>query len=231
MYKNYRYNELEAKSKEAGIIFDVMVTGVTGAGKSTTLNTFFEKEVAKVGLGADPETMDVASYRLNNSFRLWDTPGLGDGVDKDIIHSKKLIDLLYKTYEMDNRIYGFIDMALVLIEGNSRDLGTTNKLLNEVIVPNFPKEKILVCVNKADFAMKGRHWNKETKQPDSILKEFLEEKVDSIQARVKESTGVEIIRPVYYSGAYNYNVEKLMDLLIDNMPKGKRKLNLDEKVA
>jgi predicted GTPase len=48
MYKNYRYSELHEKSNKVGIIFDVMVTGVTGAGKSTTLNTLFQKEVSKV---------------------------------------------------------------------------------------------------------------------------------------------------------------------------------------
>lgn len=41
---------------------DVMITGVTGAGKSTTLNTIFQKTVAKVGDGAAPETMELDAY-------------------------------------------------------------------------------------------------------------------------------------------------------------------------
>ena len=94
MYKNYRYSELSKKSSEVGIIFDVMVTGVTGAEKSTTLNTLFQKEVSKVGQGVKPETMTLNSYKLNNSFGLWDTPGLGDGKQKDKEHSKKIIDIL-----------------------------------------------------------------------------------------------------------------------------------------
>ena len=86
MYQNYRHEELSRKSSELGIIFDVMVTGVTGAGKSTTLNSIFQKEIAKVGRGVDPETMNLDSYRLNDSFRLWDTPGLGDGKQNDKDH-------------------------------------------------------------------------------------------------------------------------------------------------
>ena len=70
---------------------DVMVTGVTGAGKSTTLNAFFQRTVAKVGKGVDPETMELAAYSLNDAFRLWDTPGLGDGVSIDQIHKKRLL--------------------------------------------------------------------------------------------------------------------------------------------
>jgi len=227
MYKNYRLQDIEKNLNLMGIRpLDVMVTGVTGAGKSTTLNTLFQKEVAKVGKGVEPETMELDSYSLNDSFRLWDTPGLGDGVQKDKEHSKKLIDLLYKTYSNSGNTYGFIDLVLVIIEGSNRDMGTTYKLLNDIIVPNFQKERILVAINQADFAMKGRYWNYEKNQPESKLKEFLEDKVDSIQKRVKEATGVEIIRPVYYSAEYNYNIEKLLDLVIENMPRKKREIKI-----
>jgi len=223
MYKNYRYSELRQKSAEVGIIFDVMVTGVTGAGKSTTLNALFEKEIAKVGRGVEPETMELDSYKLNNAFRLWDTPGLGDGKEADKIHSKKLIDLLYKDYGEKN---GFIDLVLVIIDGSTRDMGTTYKLLNEIIVPNFQEDRILVAINQADMAMKGRYWDYENNKPMPKLIEFLDEKAESIKRRVKEATGVDIIKPVYYSAEYGYNIDKLLDMFIDNIPKEKRKLKL-----
>ena len=98
MYNDYRRYELEKKSSSLGIVFDVMVTGATGSGKSTTLNTVFQKKVAEVGSGVDPQTMDLKSYRLNYAFRLWDTPGLGDGKGNDKSHAKLIIDLLYKSY-------------------------------------------------------------------------------------------------------------------------------------
>lgn len=222
MYTKYRYSELEEKSNKIGIVFDVMVTGVTGAGKSTTLNTIFQKEVAKVGKGVDPETMNLDSYKLNNSFRLWDTPGLGDDTQKDIEHSKKLIDLLYKDYGENN---GFIDLVLVVLEGSNRDMGSTYKLLNDIIVPNFQKDRILIAINQADVAMKGRHWNYNNNRPEQALIQFLENQALSIERRVKEATGVTINKPIYYSAEYGYNIDKLLDLLIDNMPKRKRNLS------
>lgn len=221
MYQNYRHEDLARKSVELGIIFDVMVTGVTGAGKSTTLNTIFQKEVAKVGRGVDPETMNLNSYRLNDFFRLWDTPGLGDGKQSDKEHCESLISLLCKSYGEKN---GFIDLVLVILDGGSRDMGTAFKLLNEVVVPNFQKDRVLIAINQADIAMRGRHWHHGDNKPDEILIEFLEKKAGSIQDRVFESTGVKIKKPVYYSAEYNYNINELLDLLINNMPMEKRTL-------
>ena len=217
-FKYYRKNDIEKKLEKARFRpLDVMVTGVTGAGKSTTLNTIFKKNVATVGNGVDPETMDLDSYSLNDVFRLWDTPGLGDGVANDEIHKRKLVDLLYKTYSLDGNIYGWIDSAIVVLEGLNRDMGSTYTLLNEVIVPNIQADRILVVINQADMAMKVRHWNKETNRPDEVLVDFLERQALSIQNRVKEATGVTIRKPVYYSAEYGYNIEKLLDFIIDNM--------------
>jgi len=217
-FKYYRKNDIEKKLEKARFRpLDVMVTGVTGAGKSTTLNTIFKKNVATVGNGVDPETMDLDSYSLNDVFRLWDTPGLGDGVANDEIHKRKLVDLLYKTYSLDGNIYGWIDSAIVVLEGLNRDMGSTYTLLNEVIVPNIQADRILVVINQADMAMRGRHWNKETNRPDEVLVDFLERQALSIQNRVKEATGVTIRKPVYYSAEYGYNIEKLLDFIIDNM--------------
>lgn len=224
-FSTYRTDDFDNNLRKMQIRpLDVMVTGVTGAGKSTTLNAFFQKTVAKVGDGVDPETMELDSYKLNNFLRVWDTPGLGDGVEIDKIHKKKMVDLLYKTYTSDGAIYGFIDMVLVIIEGANRDMGTTYTLLNEVVVPNIQKDRIFVVINQADIAMKGRHWNYSTSTPDVQLLRFLDEQAYSIQNRVKEATGVSIMKPIYYSAEYGWNVQKVFDFIIDNMPTQRRTL-------
>jgi predicted GTPase len=225
-YNNYRINDINNNLSTIGINpLDVMVTGVTGAGKSTTLNSLFNKTIAKVGDGVDPETMNLDSYILNDSFRIWDTPGLGDGLEQDKIHSKKIIDLLYKDYYIDNNQYGFIDVVLVVLDGGTRDMGTTYKLLNEVIIPNFQKKRVLIAINQADMAMKGRNWDNNNR-PNQKLIDFLDEKAISIQKRVKEATNIDIIKPISYSAKYSYNIDKLFDLIIDNMPKNKRTLKI-----
>ena len=224
-FRDYRTEDIRRNLAMARLRpLDVMVTGVTGAGKSTTLNSLFSKIVAEPGNGTDPMTMEVDSYALNAVMRIWDTPGLGDGVEKDRIHSQKLIDMLYKTYNLDNNTYGFIDTVLVIIEGSNRDMGTTYRLLNEVVVPNFQRDRIMVAINQADVAMKGRHWDEERGMPDEVLLNYLENQARSVQARVKEATGIEIIKPVYYSAEKNYNIEAFYDMIIDNMPRCRRRL-------
>lgn len=220
----YRLEDIKRKLKIARFSpLDVMVTGVTGAGKSITLNSLFGKEVVEVGRECDPQTMELNVYYLNNAFRLWDTPGLGDGVEKDKVHEKKLIDLLYKDYYLDSAQYGFIDLVLVIVEGVNRDMGTTYHLLNNIILPNFPKDRVLVAINQADVAMKGRHWNQKENHPDEVLKQYLEEQADSIQKRIREATGIMIKRPVYYSAEKDYNITKLMDFIVEDMPICRRK--------
>lgn len=220
-YSQYRSSDIIHNLEQAGFRpLDVMVAGVTGAGKSTTLNSFFQRTVAAVGNGVDPETMTVGDYSLNRYFRIWDTPGLGDGVEQDKIHKKKMIELLDKTW--GNQLYKFIDLALVIIEGANKDMGTTYTLLNEVIVPHIQRDRILVAINQADLAMKGRHWDPVTKQPDAQLLSYLNEQASSVRRRVREATGVDIYQPVYYSAEYGYNIEKLFDFIIDHMPHERR---------
>ena len=72
--------------------------------------------------------------------------------------------------------------------------------------------------------MKGRHWDENLNKPDDKLLRFLKDKTESIINRVKEGTGVNIKRLVFYSAERVYNIEKLLDLIVDNMPRERREL-------
>ena len=212
---------------------NLMITGATGSGKSSTINALFNTDMAKVGTGTDPETMTIEKYEFENLI-LWDSPGLGDGKENDIHHSKAITD---KLNELDSEGNPLIDLVLVVLDGGSRDLGTSYELINNVIIPNLgksPEKRILVAINQADMAMKGRGWDHEKNQPTPKLKAFLEEKVQSIKRRIKESTGVDI-EPIYYSAGYGdgdeiqhpYNLSKLLYFILKHTPSEKRLLYLD----
>lgn len=208
---------------------NIMITGATGSGKSSTINAMFDTEVAKVGVGVDPETMEIEKYELDNLV-LWDTPGLGDGKESDNRHAKNIIDKLNAVDADGNAL---IDLVLVILDGGSRDLGTSYELINNVIIPNLGKDKanrILVAINQADMAMKGRNWNFDKNEPNDTLKDFLEDKVVSVKNRVYEATGVRI-EPIYYSAGYKeegglqnrpYNLSKLLYYIVKATPSEKR---------
>lgn len=227
---------------------NIMLVGATGCGKSSTINAMFgvgvsneksEKdesswstrmvEVAKVGTKADPQTKDIEKYSIGNLV-LWDTPGLGDGTQIDEHHKEIISELLDEEDEEGNAL---IDLVLVILDGSTKDLGTSYKILNEVIIPGLGDEtdRIVVALNQADIAMKtGRHWDYEKNEPDSVLVDFLEEKVESIKRRIKEDSGLDI-SPIYYCAGYTeesgdtvypYNLSKLLMYILNALPSYKR---------
>ncbi len=208
---------------------NIMVVGATGVGKSSTINALFDMEVAKVGVGVDPETSEIVKYNLNN-FTIWDTPGLGDGEENDKTVRKSILKKLNEVDEEGNML---IDLVLVVIDSSSKDLGTTYDLINDILIPTFgadSKERILIALNQADMAMKGNHWDDETNSPDDILKDFLKKKCSSVRNRIKETTGIDV-KPIYYCAGYTeedgiqrspYNLTKLLYFIVIAIPSEKR---------
>lgn len=207
---------------------NILITGATGCGKSSTINAMFGEEVAKVGIGVAPETMEIEKYSLGNMI-LWDSPGLGDGKEADNKHARNIIRKLAEKDENGNAL---IDVVLVILDGSSKDLGTSYELINNVIIPNLGPDRenrILVAINQADMAMKGRNWDKENNRPNAELTAFLDAKAESVKRRIYEGTGVEV-EPIYYSAGYTdgeekqnpYNLTKLYSYILRMTPKEKR---------
>jgi Predicted GTPase len=208
---------------------NIMVVGATGVGKSSTINALFGSEISNVGVGVNPETMEISKYELGNLI-LWDSPGLGDGKEADKRHTKNIIKKL-KEVDIEGNL--FIDLVLVILDCSTRDLGSSYELINNVVIPNLGIDKdnrILVALNQADLAMKGRYWNYEKNEPEQKLKDFLENKVFSIKNRIKEATGVNTT-PIYYSAGFKeegevqtkpYNLSKLLYYIIKSTPREKR---------
>ena len=184
------------KSSTINALFNTEKAKVgVGTGKSSTINALFNTEKAKVGVGTDPETMEITRYELDNLV-LWDSPSLGDGKEADDRHAKNIKNKLYEKDENGNLL---IDLVLVILDGSTRDLGTSYELINQVIIPHLGENKegrILIAINQADAAMKGRYWDSANNKPEPPLQKFLDEKAESVKRRIKEATGLEV-SPIY----------------------------------
>ena len=208
--------------------FNLLMVGATGSGKSSTINALFDTQVAEVGTGVDPETASIDCYALDN-FCIWDTPGLGDGVENDIAIAKAI---KAKLSETDPEGAQVVDMVLIVLDASTKDLGTVYTLLNEVVIPRLGSEaeqRILIGLNQSDMAMKGRHWDEDANTPDEVLQDFLDRKADSVQQRIREATGLNL-NVVCYCAGYTeedeqrkpYNLAKLLHCLLAQTPKEKR---------
>jgi predicted GTPase len=221
--------------RAAGRKVNLMLVGASGAGKSSTINALFDMSVAKVGIGTDPETKEIARFDLGN-LTIWDTPGLGDTVDNDKAHIGQIVGKLSEIGDDGNLL---IDLVLVVLDASSKDLAVSHDVINNTLIPCLGKDntgRILIGLNQSDMAMKGRHWDCENNVPDPVLRDFLTEKADSVSRRVSDATGVSVA-PVCYSAGYTedngeqqnpYNLSKLLYCILMAVPSEKRLVLVDK---
>ena len=97
----------------------IMVTGWTGAGKTSLVNGLVGERVGIEGKTLNPETASVMTIQKNLegvSVTVWDTPGLQDGTSRE---KEYLQDMKTKCANADLNIY-CIQMTKVRFEGSDQ---------------------------------------------------------------------------------------------------------------
>lgn len=211
----------------------LMITGPTGAGKTSTVNALFNTEAAAVGAGVDPDTEAIQEYVMDKLVVL-DTPGLGESPEADNRHAQAIRRKLRETDEDGKAV---VDAVLVLADAGSRDMSSVYELLDKVLLPEFrdSADRIIVGINQADMLLGGRYWNAEKAIPEEKLAKALEEKAESVRERILEYTGRNLETVVYAAGYTeadgkqepSYNIGELFEKILISLPDSKRLVCLD----
>lgn len=222
---NYRYSDFNRLLASAGFRpLDLLVCGATGVGKSSTLNALFGRDVAESRDGASCCTQSIKFYQLSECLRLWDTPGFGDGTAQDESFARAIDDLLLKTCDLGGRNVRLIDMALLMLDVRIRNIHTPARLLKEILLPRLGRDRILLGFNQADTALCGRHWNAGLQCPDSRLQAELEKRATELWRRLETESGGSLAKPVCFSALHGFNLEALMDHVVNRLPHTPRPL-------
>lgn len=217
----------------------VCLTGSTGVGKSSVINALLGKSAATVGVGPAPETFSITPYAMKG-FVFWDTPGLGDTVKKDTLYEELIRE---KLNEKNTNEELCIDFVLILVDGESRDLGTTSKLIRQVILPNLrtqKKKRLLLVINKVDRMLSGHHWDTVKKRPDAVLSARMAQKEESLRQRIREETNLDL-ETICLSAGYTdpetmqqeqaYNILRMLVKILAMVPGQKRKPRTESQKA
>jgi len=231
------------KDKAKNTNLNILIVGASGVGKSSTINALFDDEqinkidLPDIGISVEPTTQKITSYKINEMV-LWDTPGLGDTKEQDIEYKRMLTEILQQT---KNNV-AIIDFVIVILDGNTKDIGTSIDLINSVIIPNLGNEaekRILVAINKIDTIKNSRYWDRKLNKPEEHLESYLKTLVENISLRIHESTKLNI-NPIIYSVGNSdinqkpYNLLQIINSILMNLPNKKRAIviksvNKDEK--
>lgn len=200
---------------------NILFTGATGAGKSSTINAIFQMEMAGVGEGPMPETDRIEKYEMEHLV-LWDTPGFGDSPEADRKYCREMASLLEQK-DADGR--PLLDAVVLVFDGSTRDQGTAFQILEEDVLPNKQEAtRLLFAVNQCDMILKGQDWEEEENCPGAELDSSIAELCQRLEVRIGEILDAEMgdMRVVPYSAYRSYNIAKLLGALAEVLPLGKR---------
>ncbi len=187
-------------------MYNILIIGATGVGKSTLLNKIANQNIANIGFGATPETKELDKYILNSSITIWDSPGLGEALKKDKGYKKNLKQFI--------RQDSMIDYILIVLDIKNKSIQTTTSLIKTILkIDNKLSDKFIFILNKVDEAKNYRYWNHKENIPSQIQIEEIKAKIYDYKKRIEEKTNININLFLNCSSETGYNVTTITDTL------------------
>jgi len=188
------------------MIYNILIIGATGVGKSSLLNKICKQEFASIGHKAYSETSDIESYPLTTKITIWDSPGLGEQTIQDKKYKKKLKKILLQEH--------MIDLILIVIDINNKSISTTIDLINFIKNINSKyTDRFLFILNKVDEAKHSRYWEDEDSKPSKNQYQYIESAITDYKKRIEESTNIKIQLFLNCSAEKEYNIHTISNSL------------------
>ena len=213
------------------IPLNILLMGGTGVGKSSTINAIYGENRVEVGTGARPQTQEIQECQISKNITLYDSPGLGEGSEKDKQHMEKINKLLTDT---DGNGNAKIDLVLVITDASVKVLGQEYETIKYLLETLGDSKRILIGLNKCDKVESEEYFDRDNNELGEEQEQFLQEKVADLQERIKKDTGLSLSKKdivCYSAGYYNkrkqkqykpYNILQLEKMILSKIPKQKR---------
>ena len=202
--------ELKEKPPTIGLV------GVSGVGKSTTINTLFKTNLPISDTIACTKEFQIIPLhqKINDGnakghetkLNIIDAPGLGENISLDPDYIQKYKENL-----------GQCDVILWIMTGRNRAIALDQQYFKQL--SDF-HSKMVFAINQVEL-IEPAEWNNKInlptqKQKENILKVEHDRK-EKIESIVKDK-----IKICSYSAKAKYNLEELFGLLIDSCPDNRK---------
>jgi predicted GTPase len=202
--------ELKEKPPTIGLI------GVSGVGKSYTINTLFKTDLQTSDtLACTKDFLNIPlSLKINNGkakghdtkLHIVDAPGLGEDIDCDLEYIRQYKDNLQQC-----------DVILWIMTGRNRAVSLDQQYLKEF--PDF-YSKMVFAINQVEL-IEPQEWNEKINLPMQKQKENIAIIEKDRKEKIEKVLGQQI-KICSYSAKAKYNLEELFGLLIDSCPEDRK---------
>jgi hypothetical protein len=210
LLKNQILDEAKKHPPTVGLI------GVSGVGKSTTINSLFGTSLKISHTVACTKEFTEINLELNlkNSInsnipvylRVFDAPGLGEDISRDPYYLEKYYEVLPEC-----------DVILWISAARNRAIALEQRYLLQL---EEYLDKMVFAINQVDF-VDPVDWNLNINLPSKEQKEYIEQICNDKSKKFSDTINKKI-KMVPYSAKKKYNLEELFGIIIDTCEEKRR---------